>query len=332
VSGTSEAVGTTQIQPSTSARLPWRPPDERRVLQLVLATVWLLDGVLQLQPIMFTRQFGADMLAPTAHGNPSPLAHSVLWVSRVISNHSVGTDAAFAAIQILLAFGIAWRPTVKAALAASVLWAALVWWFGEGLGGVISTAASTVGGAPGAVLIYGVLAVLLWPVDRAGQSPSSTAARAVGEHAARLIWVVLWGVLACFALLGANRSADGLHDLVAGMSSGEPPWLAGLDRHAANVLDHRGLSVSITLAVVLGIIALSAYMPRGPARALTAVAVVLCVVVWVFGQNFGEIFSGGATDLNTGPILALVALAYWRRGPEPTPASEGRRDLAMEAA
>lgn len=330
--GTSEAVGTTQIQSSTSARLPWRPPDERRVLQLVLATIWLLDGVLQLQPFMFSRQFGADMLAPTANGNPSPVAHSILWASRVIADHSVGTDAAFAAFQILLALGIAWRPTVKAALAASVVWAGLVWWFGEGLGGVISNAATTVGGAPGAVLIYAVMAVLLWPADRAGPNPSSTAARAVGEHAARLFWLALWGVLACFALLGANRSADGLHELVAGMSSGEPRWLAGLDRHAANVLDHRGLSVSITLAVVLGIIALSAYMPRRPARALTAVAVAVAIVLWVFGENFGAIFSGTATDPNTGPLLALLALSYWRRGPEPTPAPEVGRDLVMEAA
>jgi hypothetical protein len=332
VGGTSEAVGTTQIQPSTSARLAWRPPDERRMLQLVLATIWLFDGILQLQPIMFTRQFGSDMLAPTADGNPSPLAHSVLWASRIISDHSVGTDAVFAAFQILLALGIAWRPTVKAALAASVLWAGLVWWFGEGLGGVISNAASTVGGSPGAVLIYAVIAVLLWPADRAGPDPSSTAARAVGEHTSRLIWLVLWGVLACFALLGVNRSADGLHDLVAAMGPGEPGWLAGLDRHAAHVLDHRGLSVSITLAVVLGVVALSAYMPRRPARALTAVAVAVAVVIWVFGQNFGEVFSGTATDPNTGPLLALLALAYWRRGPAPTPAPEVDRDLVMETA
>ena len=109
-----------------------------RVLQLVLATIWLFDGVLQLQPIMFTRQFGRTMLAPGAPGNPRAVAHSITWASRIIANHSVGTDAAFAAIQILLGLGIAWRPTVKAALAASIVWALAVWWFGEGLGGVFT--------------------------------------------------------------------------------------------------------------------------------------------------------------------------------------------------
>ena len=147
-------------------------------LQLVLATIWLFDGVLQLQPVMFTRQFGTDMLAPMAHGNPAPVAHSVLWASRLIAGHSVGTDAAFAAIQVLLGLGIAWRPTVKVALAASIGWSCLVWWFGEGLGRVLTSASSTVSGAPGAVLLYGVIAVLLWPST--GSAPSRRASRPGG--------------------------------------------------------------------------------------------------------------------------------------------------------
>ena len=334
MSGTSESVGAMQRAESTGTRLAWGPPDERRVLQLVLATIWLFDGVLQLQPIMFTRQFGNLMIAPMANGNPSAVAHSITWASRIIAHHSVSTDAAFASIQLLLGLGIAWRPTVKAALAASIVWSCFVWWFGEGLGGVISMkAADTVSGAPGAVLIYAVLAVLLWPTDRAGADTPFTAARAVGERVARPIWVLVWGGLAFFALLGPNRSADGLRDLVSSLSSGEPRWLAMLDRHDANLLDHRGLSVSITLAVVLGIIALSVYMPRRLARLMSIVAVVLALGIWVMGENFGQVFSGSATDPNTGPILALLAVAYWRRDPAPAAAvaTVKRRDMSLEA-
>ena len=65
---------------------------------------------------------------------------------------------------------------------------------------------------------------------------------------------------------------------------------------------------------------------------LTAVTVGVAVVLWVFGENFGGVFSGTGTDPNTGPLLALLALSYWRRGPEPTPASEVGRHLVMEAA
>ena len=43
-------------------------------------------------------------------------------------------NSVFATIQLLLALGIAYRPTVRVALAASIVWALGVWWFGEGLG------------------------------------------------------------------------------------------------------------------------------------------------------------------------------------------------------
>ena len=34
-------------------------------------------------------------------------------------------------------------------------------------------------------------------------------------------------------------------------------------------------------------------------------------MIWVVGQAFGAILAGGATDPNSGPLLALLALAYW---------------------
>ena len=33
--------------------------------------------------------------------------------------------------------------------------------------------------------------------------------------------------------------------------------------------------------------------------------------IWVFAQALGGILAGGATDVNSGPLLALLALAYW---------------------
>ena len=85
------------------------PRDIRRALQLVLATVWLVDGLLQFQPFMFTRAFGSQMLAATAQGNPSAVAHSITWADLVIGHHSVVADAVFAVVQVLIGFGIAWR-------------------------------------------------------------------------------------------------------------------------------------------------------------------------------------------------------------------------------
>ena len=171
--------------------------DTRRKLQLALAVLWLLDGILQYQPSMFSHSF-PQLLAGGAQGNPAIVAGPISWSANVIGHHLAALNAVFATIQLALGLGIAWRPAVKVALAASVAWSLGVWWFGEGLGGVLAGKASPVNGAPGAVILYALLAILLWPAERDAAAPFA-AARAVGRRAAQASWLVLWGSLAFFA-------------------------------------------------------------------------------------------------------------------------------------
>jgi hypothetical protein len=285
-------------------------PDARRLLQLTLAGIWLLDGVLQYQSFMFSRGF-SQMLAGTASGNPGVVASPINWNATLVEHHAVLLDSIFATIQVLLAIGIAWRPTVRPALAVSIAWALGVWWFGEGLGMVLTGSASPVNGAPGAVIIYALLAVLLWPADRPGRPAPFTAARAVGAPVARALWLVLWLSLAYFALLPGNRAPQALNGMIGSMASGEPGWLAALDRGAASLVAHQGLAASIVLAIALVIIAVGVYLPPSAAKAALVLAIVVAAVIWVFGEAFGAIMAGGATDVNSGPLLALLALTYW---------------------
>jgi hypothetical protein len=285
--------------------------DLRRVFQLALAAIWLLDGVLQYQSVMFTRAFG-QMLAGTAPGNPAFLADPITWAARIIEQHPVPTNAAFATIQLLLGLGIAFRPAVRAALAASIVWAVAVWWFGEGFGGVLNGGASPVTGAPGGVILYALLAVLLWPVREPEDGPAPfVAARPAGRLTARLLWLVLWGSLAYFAVTAGNRTAQGLHDMVAGMAGGEPGWLAAINRGAAGLLAHHGLGASVALAVLLALIAVGVFLPLPGQKAAIVAALVVSAAIWVVGQDMGEMLAGGSTDPNSGPLLALIALSYW---------------------
>jgi len=285
------------------------PPDARRVLQLALAAVWMLDAVLQYQSFMYSKGFG-QMLAATAPGNPGVIAHPITWDASLIEHHSTLLNTIFATVQLLIALGIAYRPTVKIALGVSIAWVLGVWWFGEGLGDVLTGGASPVTGAPGAVLIYGIIAVLLWPSDRAGPAPY-VAARAVGLSAARAIWVVFWTAMVFFTLQSANLTAQGLHDQVAGLAAGEPGWLAAIENHAAAALAGNGIAGSVVLAVVFALIAVSVFMPARAASGVLVLALVTAALIWVVGQAFGAILTGGGTDPNSGPLLALLALLYW---------------------
>ncbi|MGA8726486.1 MAG: hypothetical protein WB565_15750 [Acidimicrobiales bacterium] len=290
----------------------WTRPDLRRALQLVLATIWLIDGILQLQAFFFTKSFGLQMISGMSQGNPSVIARPIAWSGTTIGHHSALTDTFFALAQIAIAVAIAWLPTVKIGLGMSIAWALGVWWVGEGLGGVLNGTANPVNGAPGAVIIYALLAVLLWPADRADQEGSFIAARTVGAPIAKVLWFVLWGSLSYFAVLGANRSSRDLHDLITAEANGEPGWVGWIDRHAANLVDHRGLVVTVTLSVLLAIVAVGTYLPKSLANATIVLAGVLALAFWVVGENFGALFTNGATDVNSGPLLLLLAACYWR--------------------
>jgi hypothetical protein len=286
------------------------PRDLQRTFQLVLATVWLLDAVLQLQPVMFTRGSNgfSGMLNSMAAGNPGWVGHSITWNASNVNHYPVLTNSTFALVQFLIAFGIVWKRTIKPALALSIVWALCVWWFGEGVGNIFHGGATPFSGGPGAVLFYALLAVLLWPSE--GSDRPFVAARTVGATAARAVWAVVWGLLAVLAVVGSGRSPRALHDLVAAYT-GQPGWLARIDRATASMLLHHGATAAILLAVVCVVVAVGAYLPPQFNRFTLVLGIVTYVFIWVATENFGGILAGGATDPNSGPPVVILALIYW---------------------
>jgi hypothetical protein len=264
------------------------------------------------------------MLAGTAAGNPAFVASPVHWSAALITHHLVVLNAVFATIQVALGLGIAWRPTVRLALAASVLWSLAVWFLGEGLGGVLAGPASLTDGAPGAVILYALLAVLLWPA-REERPARFTAGRAVGEKPALALWTVLWASMAFFALQPGYRTPSGLSDEIKEMAGGQPAWVTWPVTHLASLLAGQGLLAACLLAAAFAVTALGLWLPARTAptaltmptaltaratRAVLVLALVLAAFLWL-AQGLGGLFTGGSTDPNSGPLLVLLTLAYW---------------------
>jgi hypothetical protein len=298
------------------------PRDAQRTFRLVLATVWLTDAVLQIQPFMFTRGSNGlgGMLHGMASGNPGFVARTITWNASIVAHEPVVTNALFALIQFVIAFGIVYPRTVRPALALSMVWALGVWWFGEGAGGVFLGASTPFGGGPGGVLYYAVLAVLLWP--RQGSEEPFVAARAVGVRTARLIWVGVWGLLAVLTVVGSGRSPKALHDLVTHVEGGQPGWLTHIDRVSAPFLLHHGTTTATLLAAVCVVAGASIYLAPGFLRLMIVVVCVAFAAIWIAVENLGGILAGGATDPNSGPLVILLALLYW---PSRSPVGPSRR-------
>lgn len=312
-----------------ASRAPGSPVPLRTRLQLALAGLWLLDGVLQFQPYMFTKNFATQTIIPEGEGNPDWIATPLNWAAQIIENHAVATNTAFAAMQVALGLGIAYRPTRRAAIACSAVWAALVWYFAEGLGGLFTGSANPLTGAPGSASVYLLAAILLWPSRRAAPFP---AAAWIGERAAKSVWSTFWLLMAYLTLLPTNRAPGAFADAMTGgmtmtdgmsadMMSGEPSWYTTLVGHGVNAVNGHDMAAAIVLAALEVLAAAAVWAPRRDlVRAGLIVAGVLGIVYWVFGQAFGMPFMGMATDPNTGPLMVLLAACYW---PGRTPVAAG---------
>jgi hypothetical protein len=283
-----------------------------RTVQIALGVLWIGDGLLQLQPSMFTTAFGDWVLAPSASGQPSVIAGPMHDLVHLLARQPAGFDAVFAAVQVLIGLGLLSRATVKPALALSLAWVAGVWALGEGFGMVFTGSASPLTGAPGGVLLYGIIGLVAWPRPGAAADPSGSAASGglLGETGARVAWAALWVTSAVLWLLPANRGTGAVATQIRAAGQGAPVWLAHLDGTVAHSLAGTGSGLSVALASVSLVIGLGPLITRRPTAFLVA-GVALSLDFWLLGQALGGLTTGMATDPNAGPLFVLLAVALF---------------------
>lgn len=272
--------------------------DSTRAIQSALGLIWLLDGALQFQSFMYSRGFLA-MIDNGASGQPAWLSASIRWSTRTAGHNLTVFNTLFALTQVAIGIGLLYRPTVRPALAVSLAWSLVVWWFGEAFGMLFMNMANPLTGAPGAVSLYVLVGLLVWPNRRPGGL--------LGVSGTRIMWASLWLVFSWLWLLGANSSPSATRDAINAAPSGMS-WLSTVQNWAANGSAGHGLVIAVVLSLICAMIGIGV-AAGWHVRPLIILAIVLGLVFWVFGQGFGGIFEGDATDPNSGPLIVLLALA-----------------------
>jgi hypothetical protein len=283
-------------------------PGAQRRLQIALGLIWLVDGALQCQPLMFGRSFISQIILPNEAGQPSFIAAPISWSAHLIEPRVVLFNTFAAAIQLLIGLGLIYRPMVKSALLTSFGWAFGVWWIGEGLGGLLTGSASPLTGAPGAALLYVIAGAIAWPRDRS--QPGGDADAVPGRRRARLVWAALWFGSAALWLLPPNRAAGAVHDQIANAPPGAG-WLSSLHSALTSATGGRGLAIAIVAASLSAAIGTSAIVDRW-ARASLALSVAIGLVYFVIGQGMGGVLTGSGTDPGSGPLLILLAISLYQ--------------------
>lgn len=271
----------------------------RRHLQIALGLLWLLDAILQLQPFMFTTGFAHQILAPAGDGQPDWVAGPVRYFAELSAQHPALFNSGAAGFQLALGGAFLFRRSVRAAIIASIGWSIGIWWFGEGLGGLTSGHATLITGAPGAAILYGVLAAGCWPHHHRDK-PARGLNRA---------WVTIWVGGALLQLLPAQHDPNALSHQIRDSANGAPGWLAAIDRAAAGLVTHAGTGGLVFVTTAMAAIGLGALVPGRTRIAAAYTGAAMAALFWLVGQNLGQLYTGHATDANSGVLLILFAAA-----------------------
>jgi hypothetical protein len=306
-----QARSRTTVRGSASTPLARRLPVTARGVQIALGVIWLLDGLFQFKSFMYTHGIVSEVFAPAAAKQPSWVGSPMKTFDDFYGSDLTLWNTLAGEIQVAIGLGlILSRKTVKPALLASFLWAPIVWWFGEGFGGLTSnTLPSPLMGAPGAVILYAIIGLLVWPTAKErGRSPADLGP--LGDRGGLYAWSALWALCAGLWLVNVNRAQGATQEMIKGMAEASPHWLGRFQSSIGAHAQGHGTAIAVVLALVSLAVAVGVWTPwRWPALAL---GIAVSLAYWVLGQSLGGPFwTEGATDVNAGPLFVLLAVALF---------------------
>lgn len=301
-------------------------PYARRVLRIGFGALWIIDGLLQLQPGM-PLGMPTDVLQPAATGSPDWVVSVVGFAVTTWSHHP--SEAAASAVWIQLGVGMLLlvAPRGRLSRAAGLVaagWGLVVWVFGEAFGGLFTPGVTVLFGVPGAALFYVVAGGLIALPDRAW------ATRRLGRvtTASLGVFLVAMAVLQAWPGRGfwQGTTAAGKPGALAGMvrqmdSASQPHALSSLVSSFGSFDQAHGWAVNLFAVVALAGIGLALVTGRLVYPALVAL-LVLGLADWVLVEDMG-IWGGTGTDPNSMlPLLLLAAGGYLALVRVPAPAPE----------
>ena len=294
-------------------------------LRQIIGVIWLIDGLLQLQPQMFTMNMINGVMAPIVQGQPGFIGSNLQWIVDVITHNLTLVNWLVAVVQIALGVLLITGFWVRATLIASIIWSLIVWYGGEGMSLLFTGTASILSGAPGAVLLYPLIGLAVYP--RAGEGNDKGEGLLSRLH---LCWVLggFWIFAALLQLQPFWWQAGQISGMISDMVGG-----GGLNTYlfdpALNALASATANAEIALNIVLIVLFLALGLGLLLARKKQVVpwliaSVVLSVLIWYVTQACGMILTGMATDFNSGLLIVVMALGCWPRESVPAEAKSSR--------
>lgn len=288
----------------------------RKALQRILGVLWLIDGLLQLLPQMWTMNMVNGVMKPMLDGQPGFVEPSLQFIIHQTTTHLIAVNLLISVVQILLGLGFLFLSDrwIKELVWASIVWAVIVWYGGEGMSMLLTGQAGALTGAPGAVLLYPLLGLAVYPRKSAADARTSDEGL-LSRKVLRWVFAGFW-IFAALLQLQAYWWQPGQISQTIGDMVGQgglntwlvDPVLTPLSNATANIETPLNI-VLIVVFLALGI-GLAVVKEKQLPSVLIA-SIVVSVVIWYCSQGIGMILTGMSTDFNSGLLLVVVALAVW---------------------
>jgi hypothetical protein len=288
------------------------PAAVANALRRVLGVLWLADALVKvLIPVggrAADQSYEQIMMAETG---PPGLHRLLAWETSLFLAHPFLWWLA-AAVELGIGLWLVTRPASRRALAVSAVWAVVVWVAGEGMGGLFS-ASSILTGYPGAALLYAIAAAALLPRRQPREEAAAAAEAGIAGQWSRVAWLALW-IGAAFVTALPQNGSSGVVSMLFINEQEAPAPLRSMDASELGWLTVGNTTIlGIAVAAACLAIGFTVFLGVLP-RVFLPLGALIAVAGWVAMQNLGGILTGSATDVGTGPVLILLALAFWPLG------------------
>ena len=288
-------------------------------LRQILGALWLIDGLLQLQPQMFTMFMVNSIMKPIVQNQPGPIASSLNWIIAMTTLHLTLVNLLIAMVQIVIGLLLLSGRWVKETVLASIVWAFIVWFGGEGMSMLLTGQGSILTGAPGAVLLYPLLGLIVYPRQKSDTASKVAANSSDGGILSRvdLRWILsgFWFFAALLQLQPYWWRPDQISHAISSMVG-----QGGLNGIVVDPILQRLSAITTIIEIPLNIALILVFLGLGMAlavgkeeqlRTVLIASIVASIVIWYFAEALGMILTGMATDFNSGLLLVVMALACW---------------------
>lgn len=270
-------------------------------LNIILGGLWILDGVLQFQPQM-PYAFLTFVIKPSIVSINNIQIQNFLYLGyNIWATNPFQFDALSGALQIFIGYSFLINRSeriLKSIAIISIVWALIIWIFGEGFGGIPEIGVSILTGFPGSALLYVILAI-----------PFISSRFNSREYLQSFLLKSAFFVLVISLILQLipvngywNKGIFSQLIFDNTFNQGESPLLYNILNRIWPILIYHTQDLNIFLSLLM---ISSSFLIFSRNKIGYLIQILFITVMWILFQNMG-IYDNPATDFNSGIVLALI--------------------------